>query len=191
MAGNKITLFSADSIQSDLTGSTMDDIPEEYLQSLTTSGLPPAKLELKVGLPVMLLRNLNPERGLCNGTRCIIHHIGQYVLKVKILGTSSNQMELIPRLTLSTLPDQLPFILTRKQFPVKVSFAMTINKSQGQSLKKVAVDLREPVFTHGQLYAALSRATSASSISILFSDKNKESKTENIVYPELLINNIQ
>lgn len=89
---------------------------------------------------------------VCNGTRCIIHQIGQYVLKVKVLGVDSEQMELIPRFTLSTLPNQLPFILTRKQFQVKVSFAMTINKSQGQSLKKVAIDLREPVFTHGQLY---------------------------------------
>lgn len=148
VVSDKVTLHSADSI----TGSTMDNVPEEYLHSLTTSGLPPAKLELKVGLPVMLLRNLNPEQGLCNGTRCIIHQIGQHVLKVKVLGVDSEQMELIPRFTLSTLPNQLPFILTRKQFPVKVSFAMTINKSQGQSPKKVAIDLREPVFTHGQLY---------------------------------------
>lgn len=148
VVGDKVTLHSADSI----TGSTMNNVPEEYLHCLTTSGLPPAKLELKVGLHVMLLRNLNPERGLCNGTRCIIHQIGQHVLKVKVLGVDSEQMELIPRFTLSTLPYQLPFILTRKQFPVKVSFAMTINKSQGQSPKKVAIDLREPVFTHGQLY---------------------------------------
>ena len=76
----------------------------------------------------MLLRNLNPKSALYNGTRLIIQQIGQYVLKVKILGVS-DAVELIPRFTLSTLPGTLPFILTRKQFPVKMSFAITINKS--------------------------------------------------------------
>ena len=150
IVGEKIILYSADSVQSDLTNAEENMYPPEYLQTLSPSGLPPAILELKVGLPVMLLRNLNPERGLCNGTRLIIQQIGQYVLKVKILG-GSDAIELIPRFTLSTLPGALPFILTRKQFPVKVSFAMTINKSQGQSLTKVGMDLRSPVFAHGQL----------------------------------------
>ncbi|KAK4521041.1 Isochorismatase domain-containing protein [Mucor velutinosus] len=181
--GEKVTLYSADTVQSDLTNTETQAYPSEYLQTLSPSGLPPAVLELKVGLPVMLLRNLNPERGLCNGTRLIIQQIGQYVLKVKILG-GSGAVELIPRFTLSTLPGTLPFILTRKQFPVKVSFAMTINKSQGQSLRKVAVDLRSPVFTHGQLYVAMSRATSANGMTILLPENMKH--TENVVYPEVL-----
>ncbi|KAK4511615.1 inositol hexakisphosphate and diphosphoinositol-pentakisphosphate kinase [Mucor velutinosus] len=164
--GEKVILYSADTVQSDLTNTEAQAYPSEYLQTLSPSGLPPAVLGLKVGLPVMLLRNFNPERSLCNGTRLIMQQIGQYVLKVKILG-GSDAVELIPRFTLSTLPGTLPFILTRKQFPVKVSFAMTINKSQGQSLKKVAVDLRSPVFTHSQLYVAMSRATSANDMTIL------------------------
>ncbi len=90
VTGEKITLFSSNTIQSDVTGSSMENALEEYLHSLTTSGLSTSKLELKAGLLVMLLRNLNPERGLCNGTRCIIHHIGQYVLTVKVLGSTSD-----------------------------------------------------------------------------------------------------
>ncbi|KAG1093981.1 hypothetical protein G6F42_018844 [Rhizopus arrhizus] len=183
VVGEKVALYSADSVQSDLTNAQVETYPLEYLQTLSPSGLPPAVLELKVGLPVMLLRNLNPERGLCNGTRLIIQQIGQYVLKVKILG-GSDAVELIPRFTLSTLPGTLPFILTRKQFPIKVSFAMTINKSQGQSLNKVAVDLRNPVFTHGQLYVAISRATSANGMTILLPQNTTQ--TQNVVYPEVL-----
>ncbi|KAK4517984.1 uncharacterized protein ATC70_001333 [Mucor velutinosus] len=181
--GEKVNLYSADTVQSDLTNTETQAYPSEYLQTLSPSGLPPAVLELKVGLPVMLLRNLNPERGLCNGTRLNIHQVGQYVLKVKILG-GSDAVELIPRFTLSTLPGTLPFILTRKQFPVKVSFAMTINKSQGQSLRKVAVDLRSPVFTHGQLYVAMSRATSTNGMTILLPENTVH--TQNVVYPEVL-----
>ena len=183
VTGEMVTLLSADTVQSDLTNADMANLPAEYLQTISTSGIPPAILQLKVGMPVMLLRNLNPERGLCNGTRLIIHQIGQYILKVKILG-GSDAIELIPRFKLTTLPNALPFILTRKQFPVKVCFAMTINKSQGQSLRKVAVDLRNPAFTHGHLYVALSRATSANGVSILLPPNT--SQTDNVVYPEVL-----
>jgi len=59
------------------------------------------------------------------------------------------------------------FKMRRRQFPVRVAFAMTMNKSQGQSLKKVGMDLRNPVFSHGQLYVALSRGTNKSGVKAL------------------------
>uniref|UniRef100_A0A8I6XBJ5 ATP-dependent DNA helicase n=1 Tax=Hordeum vulgare subsp. vulgare TaxID=112509 RepID=A0A8I6XBJ5_HORVV len=60
-----------------------------------------------------------------------------------------------------------PFSFKRKQFPVRLSFAMTINKSQGQTIPNVGVYLPEPVFSHGQLYVALSRATTIANIKVL------------------------
>ena len=62
---------------------------------------------------------------------------------------------------------------------------MTINKSQGQSLNTVGLDLRLPVFCHGQLYVALSQVTNVSKITVLLLGES-EDKTENIVYPEEL-----
>ncbi|KAF9542122.1 hypothetical protein CPC08DRAFT_611904, partial [Agrocybe pediades] len=64
---------------------------------------------------------------------------------------------------------------------------LSINKSQGQSVQHVGLYLRLPVFSHGQLYVALSRATSPYNIKILLPDNAEESKTTNIVYNEVLI----
>jgi ATP-dependent exoDNAse (exonuclease V) alpha subunit len=63
---------------------------------------------------------------------------------------------------------------------------MTINKSQGQSLTHVGIDLRSSVFSHGQLYEALSRATDVRNIAILIKESNVDEVTDNIVYSEVL-----
>ncbi|SCV72756.1 BQ2448_4293 [Microbotryum intermedium] len=77
----------------------------------------------------------------------------------------------LPRMRLEADTDgsrNLGFTLRRLQFPVRSAFAMTINETQGQSLERVEVDLStHPVFSHGQLYVALSRATSAQGCKVL------------------------
>jgi len=67
-----------------------------------------------------------------------------------------------------------------------LAFAMTINKSQEQSVEHVGLDLRTSVFSHGQLYVALSRCTNGERIKMLFSQEQRHTKTTNIVYSEIL-----
>jgi len=139
-------------------GVLADQLNPEFLATLTPSGLPPAKLELKIGAPIILLRNLNPRQGLCNGTRLVITRYTRFCIEAQILGDPYHrQTRLIPRITLHSTGGEYPWIHARKQFPVRLCFAMTINKPQGQSLDTVGVDLRSPVFVHGQLCRTIPR----------------------------------
>ena len=145
----------------------------EYLNTLRPNGFPQHMLNLKSGMPLMLLRNLNPRQGLCNGTRLIFDKtVNNKLLQCRIVG--SDRVVLIPRITFIPKPGEYPFQWQRGQFPVRPSFATTINKSQGQSLKNVGVWLRGQVFGHGQLYVACSRVSAPNQLRL---DKNKQGKT--------------
>jgi ATP-dependent DNA helicase PIF1 len=78
-----------------------------------------------------------------------------------------------------------PFVLCRRQFPVRVAFAITINKSQGQTFNNVGVYLSSPVYSHGQLYVAISQVTSSANIKI-FNGQGPDGYMQNVVYKEVL-----
>jgi len=163
--------------------------PAEFLQQLNSSGLPPALLCLKVSCPIILLRNLDPGEELCSGTRMVVFNVRRKVLQCRIISKDRRFREkvvLIPRIRLSPNANTLPVPLKRLQFPVRLAFAMTINKSQGQSVEHVGINLQTSVFSHGQLYVAFSRCTSPLNISVLLPEQNQESRrTLNVVYKEV------
>jgi len=186
-AGEEVVFHSADTA---LTEEGLDsgfEYPTEYLNTVKGSGLPLAKLCLKVGCPVMVLRNLDPSNGLCNGSRGILTRIQPHVLEIRMLGGDRNgKCAFIPRMNITTTVAQVGVAMRRRQFPIRLAFAMTINKSQGQSVHYVGLDLRTDIFAHGQLYVALSRCTSSQRIKALL--RREETRTaKNIVYPEVLL----
>ena len=188
--GEMEIILSADSAECENPGDeTM--FPSEYLNSLDFSGLPPHVLKLKVGCVVMLLRNLHTEGGLCNGSRLIVREVhNRYLVCETML---SRRLVFIPKIQLSPARNDLPFKLNRVQFPVRLAYCITINKSQGQTLNYAGVLLEKPVFGHGQLYVALSRAKSFQNLKVEIREVSNcqgyhenDYFTENIVYQEIV-----
>ena len=184
--GESYECCSVDSVESD-DGHTY---PQEFLNTLCPSGIPPHKMTLKEGMIIMLLRNFDQENGHCNGSRFILERILPRLLIARsVTGVHTGRLLLIPRIPLSPSENLFPFTFTRKQFPVRPCFAMTVNKSQGQSLKRVGLFCTRELFSHGQLYVAASRVGSSSNIRILHIDpktKQKKSTINNVVFKEVL-----
>ena len=136
----------------------------------------------------MLLRNLSQSTGMCNGTWLIITDLVDCVIQAVILiGSHVGHTVYIPRIELTAKKTKWPFVLQQPQFPIRLCYAMTINKSQGQTLTHVGLYIKQPVFSHGQLYVAVSRVKSRKSLKILVenADGTCRSETQNIVYPEV------
>lgn len=145
----------------------------EFLNGLKFSGMPNHELNLKVGTPVMSVTRLE-----------------NHVLEAKILtGNNSSQKVLIPRMSHTSSDPRMSFKFERRQFPLIVSYAMTINKSQEQSFSHFGLFLKKPVFSHDQLYVVISRVRSRSVLKILICDKDSNNTcTTNVVYKEVFHN---
>ncbi|KAL5702604.1 DNA helicase [Ranunculus cassubicifolius] len=186
--GDEVTYYSFDSVQDD----PRNLYQPEFLNSLSAGGLPPHKFVLKLDAPVMLLRNINPAKGLCNGTRLLCRGFDRNMIYAEfVTGHAAGNIEFIPRIPMKSANDlNLPFQLLRKQFPIRLSFALTINKAQGQTIKNVGIFLPQPVFSHGQLYVALSRGIPRKTTKIMVKNGTVEGHpgvyTTNVVYKDVL-----
>ena len=119
----------------------------------------------------------------------VVLNVRRKVLQCRIISKDRKfrgKVVLIPRIRLSPNAETLPMPLKRLQFPVRLAFAMTINKSQEQLVEHMGINLQTSVFFHGQLYVTFLRCTPPLNISVLLSEQSQESKrTLNVVYKEV------
>ena len=186
LPGKGEMLQSADKlIVDDLAGE--DLVSDEFLKQQMNTGVPESELYLKVGSVCMLMRNLDRDAGLMNNTKVIVTFITRRYVYVRKLGEDVEYP--IPRITTKYKLHGTELTASRRQFPLRIAYAVTVNRSQGQTYDRVGIDTRADYFSHGQLYVALGRAQSKQDIMVLSSAKRMrdgDAVVENIVWEELL-----
>lgn len=173
----------------------VDEIESEVsaLNRRTDSGMPPHKLRLKVGCVAVLLINMSDREGLINGTRFIVEKLGDNQIVGRTINKrNSGQIQFFIERTRNTYEDKVPGGLKyeRLQFPIKLAFAMSIQKAQGQTVEILGIALEREVFTHGQLYTAFTRATDEDDVRVYAPNREEDEqgrvKVLNIVAKEML-----
>jgi len=156
----------------------------EYMRGCVQSGVPSATLRLKKGCVVILVRNLLSTEGLVNGTKLLILNDppGEAIPYLNILhvqtvpppgGGKEPTQHWLPRFCFELFtPGGLKFI--RRQFPVRLAYSLTGQKSQGQTILRCVADVRRPPFAHGVSYVQASRCTDFGSLCFLHAPTTEE-----------------
>ncbi len=160
--GEAVILKSSD-YMGDAAPGEESHFSDDFLNKLNAPGVPPHEITLKLNDYVFLIRNYSAKDDLMNGTKLRVLALPSGACRgILVRHLETGQIHLIPRILfevkyVSRKRKVTPFKVMRRQYPVRLCYAMTVNKAMGQTLARVAVDLRIPVFSHGQLYVALGR----------------------------------
>ena len=175
---HQTVFFSATSFIKDPTADDNgSNFSPEFLQRKKSGSIPHHEIWLKPGVRVLLIRNLNPAQGLCNGTRMIVERIFNHSVLCRISsGLHKGETHFIPRIIFITREFGLPGRLKRIQLPIRVALhGITINRSQGQTFRaRVSLYLKRAPFSHEMLYVALSRGTRRSLMKICVIDTSTQ-----------------
>lgn len=185
LPGKPMVYHSSDRV---LNESEAFNYPTELLWKITSGSMPPHTLVLKQGTPIMLLRNLDPSHGHVNGARYIVLAMTERAILARLAtGEHKGEELLIPRIRFHPTDRKIPFEMERRQFPIRICFSITSNKSQGQTLGKVGINATTNFFSHGQDYVAKSRVGSSRDLKIYKPvDDPFPSLMKNVVFPGLL-----
>src|SRR6266550_4982947 len=182
--GREQTYFASDSLEeAENAGIPPCDSILDYVACHTPDGMPAYSLTIKQGCVYRLLRNFSVDNGLVKNSRLLITNLGRRIITTRLLQNNRVGEEdiLIPRIPFTTILKSR-HQLKRRQFPLTAAYATTFNSCQGLTLDRIGVDLTRPVFSHGQLYTALSRVRRANDIII----RSVTNETINVTYEKIL-----
>jgi len=157
----------------------------EFLNTREENGVPLHELCLAVNDICYLMRTINKKAGLVTSTRLRIVDLHERSVRVVIVGDPTHTVHVIPRITFIFSPGISNLEIHRRQFPISLAYAMTVNRAQGQTLKRVLLDTTRPAFSHGHLYVALSRVRDRQSIALFNKHQLPSTLQITVTYHEL------
>ena len=155
MQGKVLRFYSFNRISSEDKTSHQNLLSTDFMAQIQQAGVPPHVLTLKIGCVCTVERNLLLNEKVAHNTKVILQRVANHYLEV--LNPVTKRRHLIPRITFQMRVPKTSLTFTRRQYPLRAAYAITVNKSQGQTLSNAILDLRTEPFSHGQVYVALSR----------------------------------
>jgi hypothetical protein len=189
------SLLSKDSIN-------MCDDPHGYIAAMITEEVmnayedpataPSHVLKLKLNDICILMRAVSKVDKLATNTRVRIVGISHNIVRVSTLGDNPKFANLPRFIFTLKMPYGKSFEVTRRQFPLRLAYSLSMNRSQGQTFdNRVVVDLTKHCFMHGHLNVALSRIRNSANIAVHIFESDYDAQnnmviTTNVVYPEII-----
>lgn len=167
----------------------------EIIHKFNAANVPPYELNLKVGDVCFITDHLDRSDGLVNQQRVLILGLHKYRIVIETIEPYPTKYTIPRRRFVFTVHHGQSFKVMRTQFPLRLAYACTYNKSQAQTLNKVIIDITHELFAHGFLYVGMSRVRISEKISFFcspdqveYDDFRQENYVivTNVVYKEVL-----
>ena len=161
------------------------NVPKQ-IHSVNIPGIPSHELQLEVGTMIMFIRKLNFNINAINGRKASLPRL---IATLARLFAEGEPTILVPRITFEEHVSSNGISFHQHQYLLRIAYAMTVNKSQWQTLHTVGLDLRDDPFSHGLLQVALSRAQGSQHMHCLVERErilDNIPYVANIVFPALL-----
>jgi hypothetical protein len=151
--------YSSDVIKEDSDNDDHPDYTPDYLALLTHNGIPAHELLLKEGCICSLMRNMSISKGLVKNARVVVDQLHHRFAEIRLIDPCTSELgesHCIPCIRFDFVPARSSWTVQRLQLPLRLAYATTFHSCVGL-LDRTVIDSRCPVFSHGQLYTALSR----------------------------------
>src|SRR3984957_11141053 len=130
---------------------------------------------------------MSVDKGLVKNAHVVVEKIHCTFAKIRLINQRTGHLgdiHCLPRIRFNFTPTNTTWTFSKRQLPLQLGYACTFHSCVGQTLNCMVLDIRTPVFAHGQLYMALSRIRRRED-SRIFSPSGS-TQMNNVVYKDLM-----